>query len=95
MYLQQLKLNNSMKTAVEYLYENYLDNPLSNEDIIYNINVFEQAKEIEKQQIINFTNEFINKHTFGDYDSRVQENKTIEEYYNETFKNKNNENTTI
>ena len=37
-------------TAVEYLFENYLDNPLSIEDVTYNIGVFEQAKEMEKQQ---------------------------------------------
>jgi len=47
-----------------------------------------QAKEIERQQIINFANYFIEKHTFGDYDGIVQKNKTVEEYYNETFKNK-------
>jgi hypothetical protein len=39
------------QTAVEYLYKNLLDNPISNEDVIYNINVFEKAKEMEKQQI--------------------------------------------
>ena len=37
-------------TAVEFLFENYLDNPLSIEDVTYNIGVFEQAKEMEKQQ---------------------------------------------
>lgn len=37
-------------TAVEYLFENYLDNPLSIEDVTYNIGVFEQAKEMEKEQ---------------------------------------------
>ena len=40
------------QTAVEYLYKNLLDNPMSNEDVIYNINVFEQAKEMEKQRMI-------------------------------------------
>jgi len=44
-----------------------------------------KAKELEKQQIIDFTNDFIDKHTFGDYDGLVQRNKTIEEYYKETF----------
>jgi hypothetical protein len=39
-----------MKTAVEWLYENLLDNPISNEDVIYNINIFEQAKEMEIEQ---------------------------------------------
>jgi hypothetical protein len=41
---------------------------------------------MEKQQIIDFANDFIEKHTFGDYDGNVQKNKTVEEYYNETFK---------
>jgi hypothetical protein len=44
-----------------------------------------QAKEMEKQQIIEFTNDFIEKHTFGDYDGIVQKNKTVDEYYKETF----------
>lgn len=46
---------------------------------------FKQAKEMEKQQIIEFTNDFIDKHTFGDYDGIVQKNKSVEEYYNEKF----------
>jgi len=41
------------QTAVEWLYKNLLDNPMSNEDVIYNINVLEKAKEMEKQQIID------------------------------------------
>lgn len=76
-------------TAIEWL--NYeLDTELE----LYNsqwdkINkILEQAKEMEKQQIIKFTNDFIDKHTYGDYDGNVQKNKTIEKYYNKTF-NKN------
>lgn len=45
----------------------------------------DELLEIEKQQIIDFTNDFIDKHTFGDYDGIVQKNKSVEEYYNETF----------
>ena len=54
-------------TAVEYLYENYLDNPLSNEDVIYNINVFEKSKEMEKtdidNKVIHFAEWLTKKHT--------------------------------
>ena len=50
--------------------------------------IYEQAKEIEKEQIIEFTNDFIDEYTYGDYNGDVQISKTIEEYYNETFKNK-------
>jgi hypothetical protein len=63
----------------EYLYKYY------SKDI-------ELAKEMEKQQIIDFTNDFIDDFidecTYGDYNGDVQISKTIEEYYNETFINK-------
>ena len=73
-----LNQNKMKQTAVEWLYKNLLDNPMSNEDIIYNINTFEKAKEIEKEQI---KNAWLNSLTKGDYNS-------AEEYYNETFNKK-------
>lgn len=39
-----------MKTAVEWLYKNLLENPISNQDVEYNEAVFHNAKEMEKQQ---------------------------------------------
>jgi hypothetical protein len=42
------KINNM--TAVEWLYNNLLLNPISNEDIAYNEAVFENAKVIDAQQ---------------------------------------------
>jgi len=68
------------QTAVEWLYKNLLDNPLSNEDVIYNINVFQQAKEMEKQQIMNANIAGVNQGLYG--------YKNSEEYYNKTFKKK-------
>jgi hypothetical protein len=41
------------QTAVEWLYKNLLENPISNQDIEYNEAVFHNAKEMEKQQIQN------------------------------------------
>jgi len=38
------------QTAVEWLYKNLLENPISNQDIEYNEAVFYNAKEMEKQQ---------------------------------------------
>ena len=61
-----------MKTAVELLVEQYLKRKgfLKTSDI-------EQAKEMEKQQIIDaFNNGYLNHRTKS------------EQYYNETFKNK-------
>jgi len=47
-YLNNLKRNKM--TAVEWLYKNLLENPISNQDIEYNEAVFHNAKEMEKQQ---------------------------------------------
>jgi hypothetical protein len=61
-------------TAVEWLYKNLLENPISNQDIEYNEAVFHNAKEMEKQQI------------FEAYDYGFENpNVTGEQYYNETF----------
>lgn len=45
----------------------------------------DELLELEKQQIIEFTSDFIDEYTYGDYDGNVQKSKTIEEYYNEKF----------
>jgi hypothetical protein len=72
-----------METAVEWLYKNLLDNPISNEDIIYNINVYEKAKEMHKQEIIN-------AYYYEPNCDKIKDDG--EQYYNETFKKENNEN---
>jgi hypothetical protein len=57
------------KTAVEWFYQRILAKDIES--------VFEQAKEMEKEQI---KNAWLNSLTKGDYNS-------ADEYYNETFKN--------
>lgn len=71
------------QTAVEWLYKNLLDNPMSNQDVIYNINVFEKAKEMEKQQIIDAY-----KEGMGNVDGWIVNKNGVEEYYDEQFKKK-------
>ena len=44
-------------TAVEWLYNNLLLNPISNEDIEYNEAVFENAKVLDAQQKRSYTEE--------------------------------------
>jgi heterodisulfide reductase subunit B len=68
-------------TAVEWLIDTLRRDGLHIPKIYESV-----AEQKEKQQIIDFTNSFINEHTFGDYDGNVQINKTVEYYYNETFK---------
>lgn len=76
----------SKQTATEWLEKEFLklEKTIGVHGVMYEL--LEQAKTIDKQNLINFTNDFINKHAFGDYDGRVQRNKTAEQYYNETFK---------
>jgi len=54
-------------TAVQYLYENMLLDPLSNEDTSYNTRVFEKAYEMEKEntdnKVIHFAEWLTKKHT--------------------------------
>lgn len=70
------------QTAVEWLYEKIW----KEFNFSFSLNILEEAKEIQKQSIIDFTKTFINEHTYGDYNGNVQINKTVEEYYNEQFK---------
>lgn len=84
-------------TAVEWLERQIVKYHIWKLNPVYDENCFDEielskaiikAKELEKQQIIDFTNSFINEHTFGNYDGDVQINKTVDDYYNETFKKK-------
>ena len=68
-------------TAIEWLYiELWKQN-----DFSLPSNLLEQAKEMEKQQIIDA----FNKGFITDQWDKSKENKA-EQYYNETFKNTNN-----
>jgi hypothetical protein len=40
------------QTAVEWLEDNLIGNPFSEKDFAHNVNIFKQAKEMEKEQII-------------------------------------------
>ena len=66
------------QTAVEWLW-GQIDGIIPYQDINTSqlfIGLLEQAKEMEKQQIIKFTNDYLD----DDADT------TVEQYYNETFK---------
>jgi hypothetical protein len=71
-----------MKTAVEWFVkemfkQGYLnDKPLTVKNIEYFV---KQAKEMEKEQIINAVN-------YGDERGKITTYRTAEQYYNETFK---------
>jgi hypothetical protein len=63
------------QTAVEWLEDNLIGNPFSEKDFAHNVNVFKQAKEMEKEQIENiFDDGYAMKYIHG------------EQYYNKTYK---------
>jgi hypothetical protein len=65
----QLQIKNS-----KYFYK--LIEDINSRSTIAQSNIFEQAKEMEKEQMIKFTNDYL----FDDADL------TAEQYYNQTFK---------
>ena len=67
------------QTAVEWLYDNLLFAPISRQDVKYNERKFEQAKEMEKQQIID---------SYRDSRYSLISKEDAERDYNEKFKNK-------
>ena len=71
-------------TAVEWLLENLMSEPYSEEDFEYNAECWDQAKEMEKQIIAQAFedgeyNYFYSKKTGEEFENGI-------EYYNETFK---------
>lgn len=70
----------SNKTAVEWLFDNL--NITGGSD---DMKAFEQAKEIEKQQIIeSWDNGFANGYDLGKHDDQPNPDDA-EQYYNETY----------
>ena len=82
------------QTAVEWLIEKILSIPLEEatnvahlKEYVNKLEVFEQAKEMEKQQIIDAGQECF----YCGWDIAKEKKpkfRTAEHYYNETFKNK-------
>jgi hypothetical protein len=78
-------------TAVDWLLENLITEPFSEEHFEYNSNVWDKAKEMEREQIIEAHGN--KQKTKSNPDSIVTYGYTYtgEMYYNDKFKNKNNE----
>ncbi len=74
------------KTAVEWL-----ENEIAGLDTGMSFHYFEdkiqQAKEMEKQQIIDALKEGVNFEIDNSHSTQINYKKHFEKYYNETFKN--------
>ena len=66
-----------MKTAVEWLIEQLTE---------IHPKAFEQAKEMEKEQIIEFTNDYVLTQCNASFEGNVVAELSAEEYYELTFK---------
>ena len=67
------------QTAVQWLLENLITEPFSEEHFKYNNECWDKAEEMEKQQIVNAW--------FGGYlNGEIKSELKSEQYYNETFK---------
>ena len=75
-----MKIENK-KTVVEWLQEALEGSILNHEQIMQTIGLFEQAKEMEKQQLNDAYN--ADRPNLTCY----EENTAFKEYYNETFNN--------
>ena len=73
------------QTAVEWLYNNLLLNPISNEDIEYNEAVFENAKVLDAQQERSYSEE--DMMDYSNYRLLIKKSLSPKEWF-EQFKNK-------
>jgi hypothetical protein len=71
------------QTAVDWLEDNLIGNPFSEKDFAHNVNIFKQAKEIEKEQM---SDTWVDSRTFDKGDNYFGKQKSFDEYYNETYK---------
>lgn len=77
------------QTAVEWLLENLISEPYSEEDFKHNAKCWDKAKQMEKEQMCKFAFDFYYdfSNQLGVPFNLISENRTnAEQYYNETFK---------
>ena len=53
--------------------------------------ILKQAKQLEKEQMIEFAEDYIDYHCYADFDNQITYDKTATEYFNETYKGGNND----
>ena len=71
------------QTAIDWLEDNLIGNPHSEEDFKHNINIWGQSKQMEKEQIKR-------AFEFGVADAYNSMEDEAEDYYNQTYKQQDN-----
>ena len=72
------------QTAVQWLYNNIIFNPISKEDVEYNEETLVRATIRDKEQMIKFGDKVL-ENSAGDYDGDIVLLKTMEEIYDNFF----------
>ena len=82
-----------MKTAVEWLIEQMKTYNMtvsvhntSHQNVMDFYKAIEQAKGMEKQQMVEFTQNYVFEYVTCSYDGIPDPLKEVEQYYNETYK---------
>ncbi len=76
------------QTAVDWLEDNLIGNPFSEKDFAHNVNIFKQAKEVEKEQIIDAYDEGVfQSGDYRYYDSKLKQG-SAQLYYKENYEKK-------
>ena len=75
------------QTAVEWLYDNVIFNPVNKEDIEYNEETLVRATIRDKEQMMKFGDKVL-ENSSGDYDGDIVLLKTMEEIYDDFFNQK-------
>jgi len=75
-------------TSIEWLVtELYQKFEMTGSGLVFD-EILDKAKEMHKQEMIQFAEDYSSDCTTGTYDGSIAELKSAEQYYNETFKNK-------
>jgi hypothetical protein len=72
------------QTAVQWLYDNVIFNPVNKQDIEYNEETLVRATIRDKEQMIKFGDKVL-ENSAGDYDGDIVLLKTMEEIYDNFF----------
>ena len=77
------------KTAIDWLVDKINTDCLNSTYV--RIDLIQQAKQMEKEQMIEFAEDYIDYHCYADFDNQITYDKTATEYYNETYKGGNDD----
>ena len=77
------------KTAIDWLVDKINTDCLNSTYV--RIDLIQQAKQMEKEQMVEFAEDYIDYHCYADFDNQITYDKTATEYFNETYKGGNDD----